>query len=805
VQTTWYTAAVILTATISLFKQVLNFPLITVIPIAVFVTTSCTSLVPSSSHRTSAGDPAWLSTESLEKGLLSDETLALNASAPPLEIKAGRILLDNDSAFEQKLELIRGARESLDLAYYIFENDYSSSLLATELIAAARRGVRVRILLDYFNNYLRLDYLHALSEAALGAEGTLEIRLYGRPTDHIIGDALYMTLGCAELGLEDDLAACAEEKTRVVQERISAARTGLPSGQPVDYNSGDSGIFLSGLYGMNAGLLAHTVLNTQDISLGSSSEDDGGGTENKEKNLRSAIAFAKLYWKARASNDKTFQQTAAQFKLDLAFLMFGSKLNPLFDALSAYLPIRQLEDPGAALRDWGHLTDFMHHKLLLADSRSLILGGRNVADAYHMRKNPMVDHYVFLDTDIRIDLHQASPPLTTAFEGLWNFRPMVATLDQVDLHAPNDFLMATLAADAACGKESKTEPETDSCRERVFTRSMDRKARIARARNDTHIKTGDFNRHYQPRESSEENPDILMEPGVTAYYLENLPYDRSVPVNERERGFGSVNGREGHNGKHIHNVWLSGMANSCNAASVGRPQRIVLNNAYLLPPSNLMGRLADMIDGTLDCGNVTIDVLTNSAESTDLSIINFFARYSLKAIADYYLSHHHPDKGATLRYFELRQQGPDPDVSELSLHSKDLVLGPDLFIGSANLDARSLLMDSNNGLLLRGARVSRSAYLDWFDRVLDDGRLVENETGWLVRTSLDAMIKDDRVAAERFFSRLLGRLTGDDKIPTTPLVDEVERLLRLAYELSAGTLRGGEDAAKRFNAQFKFL
>jgi hypothetical protein len=334
---------------------------------------------------------------------------------------------------------------------------------------------------------------------------------------------------------------------------------------------------------------------------------------------------------------------------------------------------------------------------------------------------------------------------------------------------------------------------------------MDRKARIARARTDMHMKTGDFHRHYQPRESSEEDPDILMEPGVTAYYLENLPYDRSMPVNERERGFGSVNGREGRSGKHIHNVWLSGMANSCNAASVGRPQRIVLNNAYLLPPSNLMGRLADMIDGTLDCSNVTIDVLTNSAESTDLSIINFFARYSLKAIADYYLSHRHPDKGATLRYFELRHQGPDPDVSELSLHSKDLVLGPDLFIGSANLDARSLLMDSNNGLLLRGAEVSRLAYLDWFDGVLDDDGLVENKTGWLVRTSLDAMITDDRVAAERFFSRLLDRLTGDDKIPTTPLVDEVERLLRLAYALSAETLRGSEDAAKRFNAKFKFL
>jgi putative cardiolipin synthase len=787
----------------TLFKRVLSLPLMVVILAAVCITVSCAPLVPGPSSRISAGDPTWLSTESQEEGLLSDETLALNASTPPLEVKAGRIILDNDSAFEQKLELIRGARKSLDLAYYIFEDDYSSSLLASELIDAARRGVRVRILLDYFNNYLRLDYLHALSEAAVdGGKGTLEIRLYGRPTDNIIGDAVYMTLGCAELGLEDDLAACAEEKTRVVQERISAARTDLPPGQPVDYNSGDSGIFLSGLYGMNAGLLAHTVLNTQDISLGSSSEDDGGNTKNKEKNLRSAIAFAKLYWKARASNDKTFQRTTSQFKLDLAFLMFGGKLNPLFDALSAYLPIRQLEDPDSALRDWGHLTDFMHHKLLMADGRALILGERNIADAYHMRKNPLVDHYVFLDIDLHIDLQQPSQALSAAFEDLWGFHPMVATLDQVDLHAPNDFLMATLAADAACGKQGKTESGVDSCREPVFTRAMNREARIAQARARIQTKTDDFQRDYRAKRKT---PDIPLKPGVTAYYLENLPFDRSVPSGKRERLFSAANGQEGHYGKYIHNVWLSGLANSCNIASSEHPVRIVLVNAYLLPPSNLMGRFAEMIDGTLPCGNVHIDVLTNSAESTDLSIINFFARHSLKAVADYYRSYRHADRGMTLRYLELRHQGPDPEASELSLHSKDMILGPDVFIGSANLDARSLLMDSNNSLMLRGADAARSGYLGWFDQMLDDDQVVEDKTGWLLFTSLDDMIKEDRVAAERFFSRLLGKLTGDASFPTAPLLDEVERLLRLAHELSAETMRGNENAAKRFNTQFKFL
>ena len=262
--------------------------------------------------------------------------------------------------------------------------------------------------------------------------------------------------------------------------------------------------------------------------------------------------------------------------------MFGSKLNPLFDALSAYLPIRQLEDPDAALRDWGHLTDFMHHKLLLADSRSLILGGRNVADAYHMQKNPLVDHYVFLDTDIRVDLQQSVPPLNDAFGDLWNFHPMVATLDQVDLHAPNDFLMATLAADTACGKQNTKESGVDSCRESVFTRAMNREARIAQARAEIRTKTDDFRRDYQ---AERKTPDIPLKPGVTAYYLENLPFDRSVPAGKRERLFSAANGLEGHYGKYIHNVWLSGLANSCNIASSERPVRVVLRIAYRIWPS----------------------------------------------------------------------------------------------------------------------------------------------------------------------------------------------------------------------------
>ena len=47
-----------------------------------------------------------------------------------------------------RLELIGQAQRSLDLQYYIFHGDESGRLVTEALLAAARRGVRVRILVD---------------------------------------------------------------------------------------------------------------------------------------------------------------------------------------------------------------------------------------------------------------------------------------------------------------------------------------------------------------------------------------------------------------------------------------------------------------------------------------------------------------------------------------------------------------------------------------------------------------------------------------------------------------------------------
>lgn len=82
-------------------------------------------------------------------------------------------LVDPLEAFAVRVQLIRQAQQSLDLAYYIWGNDLTGWLMLEELRQAAARGVRVRLLLDD-NNTRELDALLV----ALSRTPNLEIRLY---------------------------------------------------------------------------------------------------------------------------------------------------------------------------------------------------------------------------------------------------------------------------------------------------------------------------------------------------------------------------------------------------------------------------------------------------------------------------------------------------------------------------------------------------------------------------------------------------------------------------------------------------
>ncbi len=67
---------------------------------------------------------------------------------PLLAGNAARPLVNGDDAYPAMLEAIDGARSTIGLSTYIFDNDHNGRQFAAALGGAAQRGVRVRVLID---------------------------------------------------------------------------------------------------------------------------------------------------------------------------------------------------------------------------------------------------------------------------------------------------------------------------------------------------------------------------------------------------------------------------------------------------------------------------------------------------------------------------------------------------------------------------------------------------------------------------------------------------------------------------------
>lgn len=84
------------------------------------------------------------------------------------------ILDEGEISLVARLNLIRSATRSIDLQTYIFDKDDSARLVLDELQAAARRGVKVRVLIDQLSAISDLEILGALS----GSHANFSLRVY---------------------------------------------------------------------------------------------------------------------------------------------------------------------------------------------------------------------------------------------------------------------------------------------------------------------------------------------------------------------------------------------------------------------------------------------------------------------------------------------------------------------------------------------------------------------------------------------------------------------------------------------------
>ncbi|OBZ96263.1 cardiolipin synthase [Pararhizobium polonicum] len=107
----------------------------------------------------------------------SGQTELDRLAAPLLEAHAGfngiALISDNMAAFTLRALSARRAGRSLDLQYYYWKNDLTGRMLTREVLAAADRGVRVRLLLDDIN-----AGLHDRMCLSLDGHPNIEVRLF---------------------------------------------------------------------------------------------------------------------------------------------------------------------------------------------------------------------------------------------------------------------------------------------------------------------------------------------------------------------------------------------------------------------------------------------------------------------------------------------------------------------------------------------------------------------------------------------------------------------------------------------------
>lgn len=115
----------------------------------------------------------------IKRPKITDETksnLENIGSFSSAEGERARIITSNEDALEERIRLIHSAKEKIVLSTFDFESDISGKQVLASLLAAADRGVEVRVIVDGLSGLLDLSrnpYFYALS-----AHPKAQIKLY---------------------------------------------------------------------------------------------------------------------------------------------------------------------------------------------------------------------------------------------------------------------------------------------------------------------------------------------------------------------------------------------------------------------------------------------------------------------------------------------------------------------------------------------------------------------------------------------------------------------------------------------------
>lgn len=712
------------------------------------------------------------------------------------------VINDNDLAFASKIDIIRNAKKELRLIYYIYDLDETTAYMTNEIIkrVTAEPDFKVKLLTDYQYNYKNLDFYRWLEKQQPHGKQQIEVRFYNRPNREVIKFAEFMTLGCGTAGSQDQSIQCTEDKLAYLKKYDT-----MTLSEAEDAMSEEAKIFLAGFYAKDPnGIQFGTQLGyARDLNTILASPDGAPSmTESQKESLKKVMS---LYWSSKTGN--TAQRIGAQVQLSIAGLFFGEELKPFLNTLETVLPFSVKDAQNTTLMtspQINYITDYTHHKFILGDTDLLQIGGRNCANAYHMRPNELEKKYIFMDTDLFMDVEaQSGKFFKHRFEELWNFTDMVATTSDIAKHAPIGYLylinQANTIAKTACASLSDPVQQM-ACAGEIFYKLLDpgygdlviaeqqefgerfQNYLTAYEVNYLSKKTAtkpwtrlaslfDSENGYIQEVSSESplhNLDAISVNDGELYYLENVPFDLSQQRGrDKLRSFGASYGEEITHGKMIHKVWEEAFEAACAKSNKDNtPIEVIIHQGYFAPTEGMVLEMNRLMNERI-CPNVTLKLYTNSITTTDLTPINFIGRRQLYAM----LQKNTTFNTAKFEYYEYDKIALEKAVVDnftpedgskasgsYSLHSKVIIFDDDIYIGSANAEFRSYMMDTNNGVFIKDAPSLVASYKQMLDTMKENNFIVDAKSS-LQFENLAAL----RLQEEKDINELRQRYAMDDR------------------------------------------
>ncbi len=755
--------------------------------------------------------------QSPAKNLTSDEIKKLSSSSK-LNLQSAQVIIDNDASFDSKLAMIKSAQKEIRMVYFIYANDDSASVITGELIKKAQSGVKVKLLVDILTNYANMDLFSMMTKEG---RGNMDIRFYNFPSERIVADAKYMTLPCPKME-KPEANSCQQFKAGIMKSLAAQETTFF------------SKMMLAGLYGKSATALKVALGFGAGINPADYKKKEG----EEEQDIGQLFDFFKLLIDAKIKRD-----IGAMIKVQIAMAMYADKLNPVMNELTGRLPI--INDTIVAgkktthSQEWDHFTDYVHHKLVAVDGREFQLGGRNIEDSYHMKSRlGTKGKYIFMDTDFHgVTAAGGTAEIEKSYDLMFNMKEMVADFKTVQRVMPFDIPANPEALGMAAGscmqdaQAGKVAPEKmGTCIEERFTKMpnfVSESARQIKAQSEMTASATNYLTNYAATAKKQFSHNWKMQKSYGAdtsqlsqadlqtaevFYIENTSF--SIKSADKSRRVGSRIGAEDKYNKNIHALWYKGLENACKVSRDEKQEkRVILHTAYLFMPSGLVHKLAKMLNGDFgDCSNVRVTLLTNSFQTTDLNVINVFARYQMIQLFKHY--------GNMLAYeksfneggqFKYKRWFPKLDYFEynassvgtgVSLHTKLSLLGDDMIIGSANADTRSYYMDTNNGVFIRNAHDLIRDYTNFIDDIIGDKN---KSTEW---TQKYAAYTPESIAQENKF--ILGAMLKKwdkkgrvDQAKKDSILATIDRLGKHVTDATYGLLNFRENYIKSMSADAK--